>query len=251
MSEIQFQIEQRGDFESLLDREFREQIEDIGRRLELTFELLGTPATRKELRRQLTAALDGKLVVEDDDYDVIYSPPLAVTRQYFHMAESLFAKDDPKGEVARNLAVLLRLLGRTAEFLEDMSIEPTKEGDVYTPVRKVAKAVFDDYVKSPKFSKPLKDYVPDFGVGDASAVVEYKFADKDDEVKGAIDTLATDVHGYTGSEKWDTFIAVVFQTRAFVSQDRFQKMIEANQMDAPGWHFILQTGRGARKKKDK
>jgi hypothetical protein len=84
-------------------------------------------------------------------------------------------------------------------------------------------------------------------VSTLKAAIEFKFASSDHEVLTALDGFFEDISGYSGSDDWKTFYAVVYQTEPFVSESRFRS--EFDRAGAKHWHPILVNGKGVRRRR--
>jgi hypothetical protein len=95
----------------------------------------------------------------------------------------------------------------------------------------------------------IKDFVPDGGVRDIKAAIEFKYAADKAEVSKALGGIYEDMAGYSGSADWTRFYTVLYQTDAFVSEEAFSKAVSRGGSHV--WTPILVTGSGDRKAKKK
>ena len=117
-----------------------------------------------------------------------------------------------------------RVLKNTAPLMRQLGIRPQGEPDVYNAVRGVLKLIFPSSQDAPKgeFSKLFKNYKPDIIVPELSAVIEYKYIDSEEKLKGVFGQIADDVKGYTGNPKLNLYYAVFYLTADFWGQERYR-----------------------------
>jgi len=117
-----------------------------------------------------------------------------------------------------------RVLRNTAALMHQLGIRPTSEPQIYNAVRGVLKLIFPSAQDAPKgeFSKVFKTYKPDIVVPELAAVIEYKYVDSEEKLKGVLGEIADDVKGYTGNPKFNLYYAVFYLTSDFWGHDRYQ-----------------------------
>jgi hypothetical protein len=102
-------------------------------------------------------------------------------------------------------------------------------------------------VRESSLPKPIGTYKPDFAIKSLSTCIEFKYVTSKKEAKKILGGLYEDIHAYGGSKDWTNFIAVVYMTNQFFTED--QMVEELKMSDVPNnWKFILSFGGGIRKK---
>jgi hypothetical protein len=144
--------------------------------------------------------------------------------------------------------MLETMLRKTPALLHKRGIKPKKEKDVQDVMHDYLAAVFTEYRPSVSVPGVLKDFIPDCGVRNLKAAIEFKFADSPSEVVKAVGGIFEDISGYAGSLDWTRFYSVIYQTQPFESEDRIRS--EVTRAGAIiRWQTILVTGAGKRRKK--
>lgn len=152
--------------------------------------------------------------------------------------------ENRKREMIRLLEERLRLI---PHYLEELGVQPTSEPEVHAPVRAWLSTEYtEDFEDKPKIARPIKAFEPDFGFYDLQVAIELKYVDSKEEVKRALGGVFEDVSGYRPGH-YKTFITVIYQTKAFTNDKRFQA--ELNRSGIADWRAIVVTGSGARTKK--
>jgi hypothetical protein len=158
------------------------------------------------------------------------------------------AGDPMSSRDADDLEKLESFLRRTAELVKRRDIIPKGEGEIKKVMADYFEVFFlDDYEKNPQIGGTIKIFKPDGGVRKLRAAFEYKFADTKAEVSTSLGGIYEDVGGYTGSSDWTRFYSVVYQTKAFFSQEHFDR--EFARAKITMWTPILVTGEGGRTNK--
>ena len=139
------------------------------------------------------------------------------------------------------------LLSDTAVLVRKRAITPSREHDIQTVMHDYLEAFFPgNFVRDFEIPGPLKNFKPDCGIRDLGVAIEFKYADSEKEVKTALSGIFEDVAGYSGSKDWTRFVAVIYQTDAFVQKSKFEA--ELRRAKAHSWFPILVNGAGDRKK---
>jgi hypothetical protein len=147
---------------------------------------------------------------------------------------------------AHELAKLETILRKTAVLLRNRKVMPQGEFDIQEVMHDYLGAFFTDYRHPIHITGTIKNFVPDGGVRNLKAAIEFKYAATKKEVAEALSGIFEDISGYKGSSDWSRFYTVVYQTESFESEDRFRS--EMTRVGALSWMPILVTGGGARRK---
>jgi hypothetical protein len=142
------------------------------------------------------------------------------------------------------LLKLERLLRNTAVLVHKQGVNPQSESGIQRVMHDYLDAYFTQYTRNVQIPGTLKNFKPDGGIINLQAAIEFKFADNESEVVRALSGIFEDVSGYSGSADWTRFYSVVYQTNAFVAEDRFRADFE--KAAAKNWTTILVNGSGAR-----
>lgn len=234
------------------ESQFRDILHRVYEKLAFAFELCGL---REALRRlderfdtgenNLTAS---RLEHYKDDYSVAirYSPVLD------HMIMALEAFLACLGISAAGVhlehdrQLLLQIVRGTSKLIADRKLSPQNENDVRNEIYGLLLHPFPDTVKDPQLPQVSKVYKPDIGIRSLKALIEYKFADTIDELKKSLEGIYADSRGYSGFEDWSYFIAVLYCTEVFMTDDQLRE--ETKHVGMPdSWRIILVTGSGGRK----
>lgn len=157
--------------------------------------------------------------------------------------------EGPTSEEAIAISNLESILHKTAWLVRRRDITPTGEMQVQGVMHDYLGAFFTDYTRKISFPKVMKTFVPDGGVPDIKAAIEFKYVAAKDEIGEALGGIYEDMAGYSGSADWTRFYTVVYQTDAFVSAESFQKAVSRGGSHV--WTAIRVTGSGQRKVKNK
>jgi hypothetical protein len=145
------------------------------------------------------------------------------------------------------LDIFENILASTPLIIRRADKFPTKEAEVRREVLPILQYAFPDTLQDAPNPKPLKVYKADFGIPSIKAMAEYKFADDESEVTKSIDELAVDMKGYSGSDEWVHFYAIIYQTAPYSTRKLVDAQVKSLGANAH-WKVILVTGPGARKK---
>ena len=171
---------------------------------------------------------------------------LDVLRPYYlSLSELLGVKVDNTKDDGKRLE---KILWNTSKVVKDRNIEPKDEAQVRKCVYELLIHFFPDTIREIPICQVTKTYKPDIGVRSLKTAIEYKFADSESEVKTAIGGFYEDMRGYSGSEDWKKFYAVVYMTDAFVTLEQIKAEFKHTSADE-NWKPILVQGKGGRTKK--
>lgn len=169
-----------------------------------------------------------------------------VVRMYLRYMSSLMAYFGENSPVPFEPAhILERILSGTAKLVLDKGIKPANEAEVRKCIYDYLIHVFPDTVREVPIAQVTKTYKPDIGIPSLKAAIEYKFATSPGEVKTAIGGLYEDMRGYSGSEDWKTFYAVVYMSDAYFTDAQIKAEFKHTGVD-DNWKPILIVGGAAR-----
>lgn len=167
--------------------------------------------------------------------------------RYYKTISSLLLSDDSEIKIEERKSQLEKILRNTPFIIKQWNIEPKNETEVKNCVYKTLIHSFPDLVKEIPISKETKTYKPDIGVKSLKSAIEYKFADNEEEVKTALGGIYEDIQGYSGSEDWTCFYAVIYMTDMFYTNEQIMSEFPDAQHH---WKLILVYGKGSRKAKN-
>ena len=145
--------------------------------------------------------------------------------------------------------ILLRqILRGTAKIISDRKLEPNNECVIKNEIYNFLIHIFPDTVREIPISKISKIYKPDIGIKKLKCAIEYKFADSLKEVKRCIGGIFEDIKGYEGSEDWKNFIAVIYMTDNFLTENQIKEDFILSKVPH-NWELIVVYGKGMRTKK--
>jgi hypothetical protein len=223
-------------------------LEEVYELLLVAIEAAGLPRTRSRLIKKwttITRVQKSGSGTYDRQYDYFDSPSFQFIEQTLE-ALRLLSGDPMDTREAYELTKLESVLRKTATVLNRNHIVPTNEREVRDVMHNVLFACFTEYVSSVHVPGIIKNFIPDSGVRDLRAAIEFKFADSHSEVLKAVGGVFEDGAGYKGSRDWTRFYSVIYQTQSFESEDRVRsEMIRGGLLT---WKSILVTGAGARTK---
>ncbi|MFZ0890721.1 MAG: hypothetical protein WA005_19955 [Candidatus Binataceae bacterium] len=153
--------------------------------------------------------------------------------------------EGPNSAEAHELGKLESILRRTAWLVRNRGKIPKREMDVQEVMHDYLGAFFTEYTRKISLPKLIKNFKPDGGVRDLKVAIEFKYAASEREVSEALSGIYKDMAGYSGSADWTRFYTVLYQTEAFVSEDRFRTAVSRGGSNV--WTPILVTGSGERK----
>jgi len=152
--------------------------------------------------------------------------------------------EGPNSADAFGLNKLESILRDTGVLVRRRGVDPTKEADIQHVMHDYLGAFFDDYSTEIKLPTPIKTFEPDGGVPTLKAAIEFKFATSLKEVKQEVDGIYADMIGYSGSEDWNQFFSVMYQTDAFVSEGAYKAAVFRG---GRKWTPIIVVATGERK----
>jgi hypothetical protein len=144
--------------------------------------------------------------------------------------------------------MLETILRKTPVLVRKRKVDPKNEKDVRDVMHDYLAAIFTEYRPSVSIAGILKEFKPDGGVRNLKAAIEFKFADTEAEVTKAIGGIFEDMSGYAGSLDWTRFYTVIYQTKAFESEERVKSEVTRARA-VMKWRSLLVTGAGARRPK--
>jgi hypothetical protein len=183
----------------------------------------------------------------DKRYDYLESKPFDYIEQTVNNLRSLASDGRTAGD-SYELAMLENVLRKTPVLIRRRKVEPKSEKEIREVMHDYLGALFTQYKPEVTIAGILKDFKPDGGVRNLKAGVEFKFADTHEEVTRAMGGIFEDVSGYSGTLDWTRFYTVIYQTKAFESEDRIKSEL-ARAGTLLTWKALLVTGAGARKKR--
>lgn len=182
-----------------------------------------------------------------EDYTGCFLSPVQVFLRKFFMALQLDAPDAISGSQQAGLAILENIIMGTATIMDEAQITPTCESDINRLMKPIIRAAFPDSIPSPPIPSVVKTYKPEMGVPSLGALVEYKYADSQQEMKQCLDGIFADSRGYTADGRWTRFYAVFFQTGAFYNQLQMDAQFKQCGIH-DSWKAIVLVGKGTKKK---
>jgi len=135
---------------------------------------------------------------------------------------------------------LERILRDTGHLLHRRSITPTSEKHIRDVMHDYLSVCFSQYTTSLKIAGMTKTFIPDGGVIDLKAAIEFKFARDATEVKKSLSGIFEDVSGYAGSADWTRFYAVIYMTGPYASEDVINA--DLRRVGATSWRAFLVNG---------
>lgn len=230
-------------------RLFLYNIERCGAVFAIALDALGLAATRRQLLRKWklyeSAGLDKMEVSLGMDFFI--SEPLEYLRNIHIGLMAMF--HSPERTLQNHLFDrLCEILRDTPLLLRRRSITPEREMDIQNCMHDYLRAFFPDFVLNPKICGSIRNFIPDCGIRTQRVAIEFKYVDSEEKVKIALTGILEDISGYSGSQDWNRFIAVIYQTAPFESEARFKE--DLRRVKASGWIPILVHGerRGIKRK---
>lgn len=194
------------------------------------------------------SAFAGKLQdVGHDPYDpdMLYSDPLTFLSQRLEALTSLLGVAEDSPDVA-NLALLERILRSAPHILADRKVAPTSEAEMRRPIFDVLKVVFPDCRAEVPVPHIFKTYKADVAMSSLSAMVEFKFAADEKELRHQLDGIFADMNGYAGDPQWSRFFAVFYTVGAIAAPERMLEEFKLARADM-AWKPIVVHGPGSRR----
>jgi hypothetical protein len=181
----------------------------------------------------------------DSQFDYLESKPFDYLDRLIGSLRSLAGEGLQPGD-SYELAMLENMLRKTPVLVRKRGVDPKSEKEVRDVMHDYLGATFTEYRPDVTIPGVIRDFKPDGGVRNLKAAIEFKFADKPEEVARAVAGIFEDISGYSGSQDWTRVFSVIYQTDAFESEDRI-----TSEMTRAGtkWKTLLVTGAGARPKR--
>ena len=181
--------------------------------------------------------------------DFFYSPKYHLVKDYFEILQILTFEKEIKIKRSDGLRYVERILRGTPKLINDLQIDPRKESDVQKAVYNHFTLTFPDTVREMKIPKIAKVFKPDIGVKSLRCAIEYKFVATEKEAKKFIGEIFEDVGGYEGDKNWKIFYAVIYMTKAFLTQDQVEAEFKIAKIPEK-WKPIVVYGYGGRTKRE-
>lgn len=234
---------------ALAELEFKSQLERLHISICALIEAIGMPALLMQFQNAYKAIPKNKVAALSFIPYVgeLHSDTLGFFWKYHTTLSSLMGEDTKQQIEDERRKQFEGILINTPKIVKDRGIEPSNEAEVRKCVYDLLIHVFPDTVRETSIIQGTKTYKPDIGIKSLKIAAEYKFADSAKEVKKAIGGLYEDMRGYAGSEDWKHFLAVVYMTDAFFTQQQIMAEFRHTKAD-DNWKPILIIGKGARKK---
>jgi hypothetical protein len=199
--------------------------------------------TRTSLRAAWAAFKKGpkalKAVIDDDEHQYTYSPPLSYIERVLQSLRICVDKG-LSGTEAAELERLEWILGGTAMLVHRRGDFPSGELKLQPIMHDYLSAAFPDFVKHPRISGGLKNFDPDCGVRGLGAAVEFKIVHTREAVATAISGVIEDIGGYRGSKDWTRFYSVFYQAHPFMTEAQVRK--ELQRAGGTGWTPVVVNG---------
>jgi hypothetical protein len=134
----------------------------------------------------------------------------------------------------------LETLLRSLDFFFHKS-SISKEKDFFNGVNRLIRAVYPDcqHLKDIQFIKKLKSYIPDIFIPECKSILELKYADEKEIFKSCIESIDTDVIGYSNNENYKYFYAVFYCTELFFSIDEMETIWKERSYPENWKYFIV------------
>jgi hypothetical protein len=237
----------RGERKKWVSR-LKERLPQAAERMAAYLELSGMNETRSEFLaswKGFESNLDKTQWDHSDESDDLSSPALDFLERWYWTFRDMLPESSKQSkgqaehlELEKCFAYMLR---STAIILGNYCVTPTCEADVKRTMTKHLETVFADYTPQFSIAKPLVSFKPDGGVVSLRSAVEFKFCETEADVKTAIHGITEDLAGYSGSLDWTKFYTVVYQTKPFTNEPKFQAALSGSGM-TDRWTFIVVTG---------
>ena len=198
---------------------------------------------KKVMKPHLEDRAKSLLWALDDESGVYYSTLVAL----FWDCLAPFKAFGDEGEAyllkRAGLQYLEHILENTAVILKGLNITPTKEADVYNPIKVICKATFSNTTIAPSqsFQKIARCYVPDILIPSLNCAIEYKYAKDEQALISTIDQILADVQGYSSNPDYKIFYAVFYMKPAIWTKGRFDAVWEEKRFPK-NWKGIIVEG---------
>jgi hypothetical protein len=132
-------------------------------------------------------------------------------------------EDDSTHEATSKDVQHLELLIRNSEYYitkaDTFQWVPCNEDDVHNRLEGLLKCTYPDLRSKPPLAKPIKSFIPDTGIPNLKAFVEYKYVQTKLDAKAILDQILADIGGYK-SDEYERGIFVIYETtRVFHEYD--------------------------------
>jgi len=178
------------------------------------------------------------------DFDHFDSPPLEYIGRLVS-ALRMTVSNQISGEDAWNLARLEGMLEDTSNLVLGRGEPPANEAELQKIMHDYLRACFPDFVLNPKIGGTIKSFIPDCGIRDINAAIEFKIAHTKEEAVKAYSGIVEDTAGYKGSKDWTRFFAVIYQAKPFLPKSHLRS--DMQRIKAATWTPILVNGETTRK----
>jgi hypothetical protein len=183
--------------------------------------------------------------------DELVSEPYGIIHSYYeYLSLIINKKKNSDIEFQDKLKRVRSILNATPKIIVDSKKEPKSETDVKDSIRNVLTYAFPDTVREIPIPNSVKTFKPDIGIPSLKLAIEYKYATTETEIKTCISGILEDVGGYKGTRDWINFIAVIYITETFFTNDQIQAQFKKNGLPK-NWEIIPVFGKGERVKKSK
>lgn len=143
---------------------------------------------------------------------------------------------------SKGIEYLENILESTGVILNDFSIIPKNEIQVYTAVKIVIKSTFPNVsFPTESFQKTAKCYIPDLLIPSLKCAVEYKYANNEKRLAETIDQILIDVKGYDKNRSYKLFYAVFYVKSGVITKKRFDQIWHEKEFPE-NWKGILIQG---------
>ena len=189
-------------------------LQEAKTRLSVLLDVMKLDATQSQLADQWKALEANPKGLGDTtfhhDVDWLESKPLEYLRNLVTSVRIFIEPSDSLRDAEQ--IKLEQLLRDTAVLVKKRNIVPKSEIEIQTVMHDYLGAYFPTYTSKVQVHGCLKNFKPDGGVSSLKAAIEFKFATKAAEVTTAFSGIFEDISGYSGSDDWKIFYAVVYQT---------------------------------------
>lgn len=234
------------------DERYESEKSYLGFRLRQAYLRMLILIERAQLPHFLATFRDGFLTFEgkldhvehsSHDPEDLYSKPLTFIDQSFDALSAMLRSGSKRDQ--SNVGLLERVLRQTPYILADRRVVPTSEKDVRQAVFDVLKTIFPDCRREVPVSHLFKIYRADLGVPTLKALVEFKYALDEKELKSELDGVYADMNGYAGDPQWKRFFAVFYTASAVAAPERMLEEFKLSRVDI-SWTPLIVHGTGTR-----
>lgn len=189
-------------------------------------------------------------VIKYYDYaNIFVSPKLHRYESIFEVINELLEVDEDIIKSYR-LLDLERLLKNTGNIFFNENYKPKSENDIQKKMYNYIRSYFPSTVRESSLPKVTTTYKVDFSIRSLSTCVEFKYVTSKRQAKKIMGGLFEDIHAYAGYKDWTNFIAVIYMTEHFLTEEQISEMVKS--CDVPdNWKFIITYGNGLRNNSQK